>query len=116
MTSFRRLLLEWHPDKNEGRKQVAEANAIAETNKLAWNVLAAVTHSSGQTWSGPQPHALGLQRWANVWGSGDYVGRWLWSANDGTSPAPLQVDDARYGGAVHEGQDAAGRLARVSAP
>ena len=59
-------------------------------------------------WLGPQPHALGLRRWSNLWGSGDYVGRWLWAAQDGSRPAPLAVDDARYGALTQEGTDARG--------
>jgi hypothetical protein len=55
------------------------------------------------------PHELGLRRWTNLWGSGDYVGRWLWAAPDPTHPQPLQVDDGRYGSVVHQGQDALGR-------
>jgi hypothetical protein len=66
---------------------------------------ATVRHAGGADWTGPRPHELGLARWSNLWGSGDYVGRWLWAVPDGTSPAPLQVDAARYDGAEHTGMD-----------
>ena len=82
--------------------------ALRFPSQYPW-VLAPVQHSSGQAWWGPQPHELGLRRWTNLWGSGDYVGRWLWSAPDDTRPPPLQVDDSRYGDVVHQGQDDAGR-------
>jgi len=82
--------------------------ALRFPSQYPW-VLQAVAHSSGQAWRGPAPHELGLRRWTNLWGSGDYVGRWLWSAPNGTVPAPLQVDDSRYGDVVHQGQDGAGR-------
>jgi hypothetical protein len=72
-------------------------------------VMDRVRHAAGTDWTGPQPHELGLQRWSNLWGSGDYVGRWLWAAGDGTRPAPLQVDAARYDGESQQGQDAKGR-------
>lgn len=72
-------------------------------------VMDSVKHAAGTDWAGPQPHALGLQRWSNLWGSGDYVGRWLWSAADATRPAPLQVDAMRYDGAMQQGQDSQGR-------
>lgn len=68
-----------------------------------------VTHGSAEDWRGPQPHELGLQRWSNLWGSGDYVGRWLWARPDGSHPAPLQVDPARYDGSAQQGVDAKGR-------
>jgi hypothetical protein len=68
-----------------------------------------VQHAAGTEWAGPQPHALGLQCWSNLWGSGDYVGRWLWAASDATRPAPLQVDPERYDGAAQIGQDGQGR-------
>ncbi|MEO8155422.1 MAG: hypothetical protein ABI605_20330 [Rhizobacter sp.] len=49
--------------------------------------------------SGPQPRDdLGVASWVNVWGAGDYVGRWLWSpAVDATLPA-LAVEDQAYDG------------------
>lgn len=68
-----------------------------------------VQHAAGTDWTGPQPHELGLHHWSNLWGSGDYVGRWLWAASDDTRPAPLQVDAARYDGAVQQGRDSQGR-------
>jgi len=60
-------------------------------------------------WRGPQPADLGLRHWSNLWGTGDYVGRWLWAAADGTEPVPLQVDEARYAGPGVQGEDAQGR-------
>ena len=60
-------------------------------------------------WRGPQPADLGLRHWSNLWGTGDYVGRWLWAADDGTEPVPLQVDEARYAGPGVQGEDAQGR-------
>lgn len=71
-----------------------------------------VQHAAGTEWTGPQPHELGLQHWSNLWGSGDYVGRWLWAARDATRPAPLQVDAARYDGALQQGRDGMGRAWR----
>lgn len=73
-------------------------------------MMGRVTRSGGAEWSGPSPHELGLARWSNLWGSGDYVGRWLWAAPDASRPAPLQVDPARYDGAAQQGQDAMGRI------
>jgi len=75
-------------------------------------VMDRVQHAAGTDWTGPQPHQLGLQRWSNLWGSGDYVGRWLWAVGDGTRPAPLQVDAARYDGAMQQGHDSQGRAWR----
>ena len=72
-------------------------------------VMDRVKHAAGTDWAGPQPHELGLLRWSNLWGSGDYVGRWLWAAADTTWPAPLQVDAARYDGAMQQGRDSQGR-------
>ena len=72
-------------------------------------VLSAVTHDSGLSWAGPEPHEIGVQHWSNLWGSGDYVGRWLWSRPDPSRPAPLQVDPASYDGAEHLGHDSQGR-------
>lgn len=49
--------------------------------------------------TGPDPRAdLGVAHWVNVWGAGDYVGRWLWSpARDPTLPA-LAVEERAYEG------------------
>ncbi|MBX3622913.1 MAG: hypothetical protein KF891_23330 [Rhizobacter sp.] len=48
---------------------------------------------------GPDPRAdLGVAHWVNVWGAGDYVGRWLWSAAHDPALPPLAVDDAAYDG------------------
>jgi len=82
--------------------------ALRFPSQYPW-VLRPVVHSNGDNWRGPLPHELGLRRWTNLWGSGDYVGRWLWSAPNSTRPVPLQVDDARYGDVVHQGEDEAGR-------
>lgn len=60
-------------------------------------------------WRGPSPAELGVRHWSNLWGTGDYVGRWLWAAEEGTGPLPLQVDDARYAGQGVQGEDAHGR-------
>jgi len=72
-------------------------------------VMAGVRGADDSAWVGPQPHELGLQRWSNLWGSGDYVGRWLWSKPDASLPRPLQVNPASYDGFRHQGQDAQGR-------
>jgi hypothetical protein len=45
---------------------------------------------------GPSPAALGVARWANLWGSGDYVGRWLWAGADETQPHALQFPEEAY--------------------
>ncbi|HET7795454.1 MAG TPA: hypothetical protein VFL64_18860, partial [Rhizobacter sp.] len=49
--------------------------------------------------SGPEPRRdLNVASWVNVWGAGDYVGRWLWSpARDTVLPA-LSVDPQAYEG------------------
>jgi len=49
--------------------------------------------------TGPDPRGdLGVAHWVNVWGAGDYVGRWLWTqARDPTIPA-LAVDPQAYEG------------------
>ncbi len=49
--------------------------------------------------NGPDPRAdLGVASWVNVWGAGDYVGRWLWSpARDAALPA-LAVEQKAYEG------------------
>jgi len=49
--------------------------------------------------AGPDPRRdLGVASWVNVWGAGDYVGRWLWSpARDPLLPA-LAVDPQAYEG------------------
>lgn len=73
----------------------------------AWP-LADVQHRSQPGWTGPRPSDLGLHHWSNLWGSGDYVGRWLWAAPGPRTPQPLEVDDRRYSGAVHQGCDAQG--------
>ena len=39
-------------------------------------------------WCGPQHAALGVQRWVNVYTTGDYVGRWLWARLPETDEAP----------------------------
>ncbi len=39
-------------------------------------------------WCGPQHAALGVQRWVNVYTTGDYVGRWLWARLPKTDEAP----------------------------
>ena len=71
--------------------------------------VAALGDPAHPQWTGPQPAELGLRHWSNLWGSGDYVGRWLWSARDDKGPQPLQVDESSYGGSTHEGHDAQGR-------
>jgi hypothetical protein len=60
-------------------------------------------------WRGPCLAEFGLRRWTNLWGTGDYVGRWLWAADSGEHVIPLQVDESRYAGAAVAGQDAEGR-------
>ena len=49
--------------------------------------------------AGPDPRGdLGVAHWVNVWGAGDYVGRWLWSpARDAALPA-LAVEPQAYDG------------------
>lgn len=47
--------------------------------------------------SGPQPwRDLGVSRWVNVWGSGDYVGRWLWSTERDEALPTLAVSPSAY--------------------
>jgi hypothetical protein len=46
---------------------------------------------------GPSPAALGAVRWMNLWGSGDYVGRWLWARSGDEQPAALQFSEEDYG-------------------
>ncbi len=60
-------------------------------------------------WRGPRPAELGVRHWSNLWGTGDYVGRWLWAAEQGVEPVPLQLDESRYAGAGVQGADAQGR-------
>jgi hypothetical protein len=50
---------------------------------------------AGQTWCGPDPRELGVARWWNLWASGDYVGRWLWSS-PASEPGIFDVEPARY--------------------
>ncbi|MEP6873239.1 MAG: hypothetical protein ABI887_02660 [Burkholderiales bacterium] len=45
---------------------------------------------------GPSPAALGAVRWINLWGSGDYVGRWLWASAGGAQPTALQFPEEDY--------------------
>ncbi len=59
-------------------------------------------HSDGII--GPKPEALGLRRWFNLWGSADYVGRWLWSQGEVSEPSTLSVDGGAY--------DLGGKLSR----
>ena len=73
----------------------------------AWPV-GDVRDPSRPGWTGPQPSDLGLRHWTNLWGSGDYVGRWLWAGPGPRTPQPLEVDDLHYGGDVHQGRDAQG--------
>ena len=73
----------------------------------AWPV-ADVQDPGHPGWTGPRPSELGLRHWSNLWGSGDYVGRWLWAAPGPRTPAPLEVDDMRYSAVVHRGRDAQG--------
>ena len=46
---------------------------------------------------GPAPAALGVAHWVNLWGSGDYVGRWLWAAESSAHPQALQRPGDDYG-------------------
>jgi hypothetical protein len=49
--------------------------------------------------TGPDPRAdLGVASWVNVWGAGDYVGRWLWSPVRDAALPPLAVDPQAYEG------------------
>ena len=41
-----------------------------------------VVEPCGPGRTGPDPAALGIGRWCNRWGAGDYVGRWLWDPYD----------------------------------
>lgn len=48
---------------------------------------------------GPSPQGdLGVAHWVNVWASGDYVGRWLWTRATDPAMPPLAVDPAAYDG------------------
>ncbi len=60
-------------------------------------------------WRGPRPAELGVQHWSNLWATGDYVGRWLWAADEGVEPVPLHMSDARYAGDGVQGADQQGR-------
>jgi hypothetical protein len=71
-------------------------------------VLARHRNGEGQEIDGPQAKDIGVDRWTNAFCSGDYVGRWLWSAAapgdpighpmaDTTHLKPLGRADA-YGG------------------
>ncbi len=42
---------------------------------------------------GPAADAIGAERWANAFTSGDYVGRWLWSSGEAKSGEPDPLDD-----------------------
>jgi hypothetical protein len=70
--------------------------------------VALVDDKHHPAWCGPRPAELGLRHWSNLWGTGDYVGRWLWAAQQGPEPVPLQMDDARYAGEGVQGVDAQG--------
>ena len=51
------------------------------------------------TTSGPDPRGdLGVAHWVNVWGAGDYVGRWLWTAARDPAIPALAVDPQAYEG------------------
>ena len=51
------------------------------------------------TTSGPDPRGdLGVAHWVNVWGAGDYVGRWLWTAAHDPAIPALAVDPQAYEG------------------
>jgi hypothetical protein len=45
---------------------------------------------------GPSPRGFGVCAWSNVWGTGDYVGRWLWSPATGQYPLSLQPPACGY--------------------
>lgn len=54
---------------------------------------------TGGAVSGPSPRDdLGVAHWVNVWASGDYVGRWLWTRASDPALPPLAVDTAAYDG------------------
>ena len=79
--------------------------------RYAWvlePVQARGARPADRDWLGPQPHQLGVTQWSNLWGSGDYVGRWLWAARDDSHPTPLQGDPARYSKITVQGTDARG--------
>lgn len=48
---------------------------------------------------GPAPAALGVAQWVNLWGSGDYVGRWLWATDSNAHPQALQRPGDDYSAA-----------------
>jgi len=49
--------------------------------------------------SGPHPwQDVGVASWVNVWGAGDYVGRWLWTPARDTAIPALAVDPQAYEG------------------
>jgi hypothetical protein len=54
--------------------------------------------------AGPDPRRdLGVASWVNVWGAGDYVGRWLWSpARDPAFPALAVAPEAYEGQPVQQ--------------
>jgi hypothetical protein len=52
---------------------------------------------------GPDPASLGVARWVNLWGSGDYVGRWLWATATDVHPQALQRPAADFSKAPSTG-------------
>ena len=54
---------------------------------------------------GPAPAALGVAHWINLWGSGDYIGRWLWAAESDVHPQALQRPGDDYGTTPRTGAD-----------
>jgi hypothetical protein len=47
--------------------------------------------------TGPDPMTeLAVNSWVNVWGAGDYVGRWLWTSAPCDDLPPLSVSNAAY--------------------
>jgi hypothetical protein len=46
---------------------------------------------------GPRAADIGVERWINAYGTGDYIGRWLWSRAPGADDAVLPGIDASHG-------------------
>jgi hypothetical protein len=81
-------------------------------------------HDDGDAWAAgrpipdtqsPDPAALGVERWVNVYRSGDYVGRWLWRADVCADQfaAPASRTAWRVDAPIALARDASGRRAET---
>jgi hypothetical protein len=82
--------------------------ALRFPDMYSW-VLSSAEADAQRPAQGPLPSELGVCHWRNLWGSGDYVGRWLWSgpAPDGVVAA-LATDEVSYALHALAGVDRAG--------